>query len=151
MLIFTVIILKCSQLYSSCLRIPKYLKFLWLCEGQDYYLGYKYGLRTLIKLLCRMQIFCCSTWKHLENDLLHLQNTHLITFWLRRSKTEFDKSRPLLWDSDDVEFKGCSLAGRSETSEPLDEEKSIGELFLSSSNIPNDTKTDWNWNCLLFT
>lgn len=42
------------------------------------------------------------------------------------------------------------MAGRSETSEPLDEEKSIGELFLSSSNIPKDTKTDVQWVFVIY-
>ena len=39
------------------------------------------------------------------------------------------------------------VAGLSDTSDPL--EKSIGEL-LSSSNIPNDTKTDEKYFLLVY-
>ena len=69
---------------------------------------------------------------------------HLITFWLSLSRTELDRSRPL-WSGS---VFMCSILEGLESnwvlvsSDPL--EKSIGD-FLSSSNIPNDTKTEQMW------
>ena len=132
--------------------IPKYLSFLQLAkEGQGYYLGYKYGHRALIKF---------QPWSDLANAnsmlLLYkeddgwiwsegcniLVDPHLITFWLSLSKTELERSSPL-WSAFGaaVLVSICSILTLLWTSEPL--EKSIGE-FLSSSNIPNDTKTEYN-------
>ena len=71
-----------------------------------------------------------------------LVDPHLITFWLSLSKTELERSSPL-WSAFGaaVLVSICSILTLLWTSEPL--EKSIGE-FLSSSNIPNDTKTEYN-------
>ena len=71
----------------------------------------------------------------------------LITFWLSLSSTEFDKSSPFSGAGDFLVFKwsiSTGLPSNSVSSEPL--EKSIG-ASVSSSNIPNDTKTEY---CLSF-
>ena len=77
-----------------------------------------------------------------------LVDPNLITFWLSLSKTELERSSPL-WSAFGaaVLVSICSILTLLWTSEPL--EKSIGE-FLSSSNIPNDTKTEYNWLSLFY-
>ena len=88
--------------------------------------------------------------KYCQGEMCNFHEPDLITFWLSLSSTELDRSSPLSSPfcsssaGDFLAFKwsiSTGLPSNSVSSELL--EKSIG-ASVSSSNIPNDTKTEYS-------
>ena len=99
----------------------------------------------------RLVFKCCSRRNVTKREMCNFCDPDLITFWLSLSSTEFDKSSPFSGAGDFLVFKwsiSTGLPSNSVSSEPL--EKSIG-ASVSSSNIPNDTKTEYCLSFLVFT